>query len=94
MNDRDQDRELGMGRDITRRDFLNGIEHRRRRFAAGQANSSWLEAFGVPQSPFAPRKIPAITRPPKLACAAVTTARGKWRTTLRDGSGKPRPESY
>ena len=44
MSGKDRDRELGMGHEITRRDFLNGIS-----IAIGTslvaANSTWLEAF-------------------------------------------------
>lgn len=61
MSGKVHDRELGMGREITRRDFLNGIS-----IAVGTslvtANSTWLDAFGIPQSPFAPengRLLPA-----------------------------------
>lgn len=46
-----------MHRKITRRDFLNGVS-----IALGTsllaANPLWVEAFGVPQSPFAPEKDP------------------------------------
>jgi spermidine dehydrogenase len=43
MSAKDRDRELGMGREITRRDFLNGVS-----IAVGAslaANSTWLHAF-------------------------------------------------
>ncbi len=50
MNEKDRERELGMGRKITRRDFMNGVS-----IAVASsivaANSPWLEAFGVPASP-------------------------------------------
>ena len=76
MNEKDRERELGMGCKITRRDFLNGVS-----IAVGSsivaANSPWLEAFGVPQSPSLRKKIRTITRPLRPACAAVTTDRGK-----------------
>ncbi len=68
-----------MGREITRRDFLNGVS-----IAVGSSliakNSTWLNAFGIPQSPSLRRKTPAIIRPPKPACAALTMVRGKLRT--------------
>jgi spermidine dehydrogenase len=50
-----KDQLLGMGREISRRDFLNGFS-----VAIGSSLAShrleWLEAFGSPQSPFAPEK--------------------------------------
>jgi spermidine dehydrogenase len=53
-----------MDRDITRRDFLNGFS-----LAVGSSLLShqirWLEAFGSPQSPFAPEKNPDYY-PPSL----------------------------
>ena len=90
MNDRDQDRELGMGRAITRRDFLNGIS-----IAVGTSlvavNPTWLEAFGVPQSPFAPEKDPGYYPPAKTGLRG--THDGSWEVAhdLRDG--KQWPES-
>jgi spermidine dehydrogenase len=48
-------RDLGMNRDITRRDFLNGFA-----VAVGGSvlnqRTAWLDAFGMPASPFAPEK--------------------------------------
>jgi spermidine dehydrogenase len=83
-----QDRELGMLRKITRRDFLNGVS-----IAVGTsllaANPPWVEAFGVPQSPFAPEKDPNYYPP------ALTGMRGShdgsWETAhaLRDGKEWP-----
>src|SRR5208337_3231800 len=90
MNDKDQDRELGMGRAITRRDFLNGIS-----IAVGTslfaASPTWLEAFGVPQSPFAPEKDPGYYPPAKTGLRG--THDGSWEVAhdLRDG--KQWPES-
>jgi hypothetical protein len=64
LSQENQDRELGMQQKITRRDFLNGVS-----FTVGAsllaANPMWLEAFGVPQSPFAPEKDPAYYPPTK-----------------------------
>jgi len=63
MSDNDRDRELGMGRNITRRDFLNGVS-----IAIGSslvADSKWVQAFGIPQSPFAPEKDPGYYPPAK-----------------------------
>ncbi len=90
MSDKDQDRELGMGRAITRRDFLNGIS-----IAVGTslfaASPTWLEAFGVPQSPFAPEKDPGYDPPAKTGLRG--THDGSWEVAhdLRDG--KQWPES-
>jgi spermidine dehydrogenase len=88
MGDQDQDRELGMGREITRRDFLNGIG-----IAVGTslvaANSTWLQAFGVPQSPFAPEKDPGYNPPAKTGMRGSHD--GSWEVAheLRDGQQWP-----
>jgi spermidine dehydrogenase len=53
-----------MDREITRRDFLNGFS-----LALGASiapDFKWLDAFGLPQSPFAPEKSPGYY-PPTLA---------------------------
>jgi len=87
MNGKDRDRELGMGHKITRRDFLNGIS-----IAVGTslvaANSTWLEAFGVPQSPFAPEKDPGYYPPAKTGLRGSHD--GSWEVAhdLRDGKDK------
>ena len=96
MKGKDRDRELGMGRKITRRDFLNGIS-----IAVGTsllaANSTWLEAFGVPQSPFAlpsaPEKDPAYYPPAKTGLRGSHD--GSWEVAhdLRDGRDKAWAES-
>jgi spermidine dehydrogenase len=88
MNNKRQDRTLGMGREITRRDFLNGVS-----IAVGaslmSANSTWLEAFGVPQSPFAPEKDPSYYPPAKTGLRGSHD--GSWEVAhdLRDGKGWP-----
>ena len=68
--DEKNDRTLGMHREITRRDFLNGVS-----IAVGTSllavNPLWVEAFGVPQSPFAPEKDPNYYPP------ALTGMRGR-----------------
>jgi spermidine dehydrogenase len=89
MNDKDRDRELGMNREISRRDFLNGVS-----IAVGTsligakvgANSTWLEAFGLPQSPFAPEKDPNYYPPAKTGLRGSHD--GSWEVAhaLRDGS--------
>jgi spermidine dehydrogenase len=86
MSDNGRDRELGMGREITRRDFLNGVS-----FAVGTsliaANSTWLHAFGIPQSPFAPEKDPSYYPPAKTGLRGSHD--GSWEVAhqLRDGNG-------
>ncbi len=97
MSQEKQDRELGMHRKITRRDFLNGVS-----FAVGasllSANPLWLEAFGVPQSPFAPEKDPNYYPPAKTGMRGSHD--GSWEVAhaLRDGAEWPDPiadnESY
>jgi spermidine dehydrogenase len=92
-----QDRELGMQQKITRRDFLNGVS-----FTVGAsllaANPMWLEAFGVPQSPFAPEKDPAYYPPAKTGMRGSHD--GSWEVAhaMRDGAEWPDPvpesESY
>src|ERR1700691_3218680 len=87
MNSKDRDRELGMWRDITRRDFLNGVS-----VAVGSsllgANSTWLEAFGGTQSPFAPEKDPGYNPPAKTGLRGSHD--GSWEVAheLRDGNDK------
>jgi spermidine dehydrogenase len=92
-----QDRELGMQQKITRRDFLNGVS-----FTVGAsllaANPLWLEAFGVPQSPFAPEKDPTYYPPAKSGMRGSHD--GSWEVAhaMRDGAEWPDPvadnESY
>src|SRR5271163_3542036 len=90
MSDRDHDRELGMGREITRRDFLNGVS-----IAVGTsliaANSTWLHAFGIPQSPFDPEKDPSYYPPAKTGMRGAHD--GSWEVAheLRDGKRWPEP---
>src|SRR5271166_3186736 len=90
MNDKNHDRELGMEREITRRDFLNGIS-----IALGTslvANSTWVQAFGIPQpalaSAFAPEKEPGYYPPFKTGMRGSHD--GSWEVAheLRDGNGK------
>jgi len=83
MGDKNRDRELGMGREITRRDFLNGIS-----IAVGTslvANSPWLHAFGIPESPFAPEKDASYYPPAKTGMRGSHD--GSWEVAhdLRDG---------
>jgi spermidine dehydrogenase len=90
MSEKDHDRELGMGREITRRDFLNGVS-----IAVGTSlvatNPTWLEAFGVPQSPFAPERDPGYYPPAKTGMRGAHD--GSWEVahSLRDGKQWPDP---
>ncbi|MGA7575233.1 MAG: FAD/NAD(P)-binding protein [Terriglobales bacterium] len=90
MSENKQDRELGMGRKITRRDFLNGVS-----IAVGTslvADARWLRAFDVKQSPlgveFAPEKDPAYYPPGKNGMRGSHD--GSWEVAheLRDRKGK------
>jgi spermidine dehydrogenase len=69
MNEGSSDRELGMNRSISRRDFLNGFA-----LALGGSlvspHSEWLRAFGMPNSPYDPEKNPGYYPP------ALTGLRG------------------
>lgn len=73
-----------MDRSITRRDFLNGFS-----VAVGSslipANAKWLEAFGLPQSPYAPEKDPNYYPPTKTGLRGDHD--GSWETAhaMRDG---------
>lgn len=90
MSDKDKGRELGMGREITRRDFLNGIS-----IAVGSSliapNSPWLEAFGMPQSPFAPEKDSNYYPPAKTGMRGSHD--GSWEVAHDMRDGKPLPAS-
>jgi spermidine dehydrogenase len=97
MSQEKQDRKLGMQQEITRRDFLNGVS-----IAVGTSllatNPLWLEAFGIPQSPFAPEKDPNYYPPAKTGMRGSHD--GSWEVAhaLRDGTEWPDPiadhESY
>ena len=72
---------------ITRRDFLNGVS-----IAVGAslvAGSPWLEAFGIPDSPFAPEKDPGYYPPAKTGMRGSHD--GSWEVAhgLRDGQQWP-----
>ena len=97
MSQENKDRQLGMHRKISRRDFLNGVS-----VTVGGSllatNPLWLEAFGVPQSPFAPEKDPSYYPPAKTGMRGSHD--GSWEVahSLRDGEQWPNPvdddESY
>jgi len=65
-----RDRKIGMGSNITRRDFLNGFG-----IAVADpypSDTKWFERFGLPQSPLSPDKSSAYY-PPSLAGMRGTT---------------------
>jgi spermidine dehydrogenase len=81
------DRELGMTRSITRRDFLNGVS-----IAVGAslvAGSPWLEAFGIPDSPFAPEKDPGYYPPAKTGMRGSHDGSFEVAHELRNGKNWP-----
>ncbi len=92
-----RDRELGMDRSITRRDFLNGFG-----IAVGGSllfpNHEWLDSFGLPQSPFAPEKSPDYYPPALTGMRGSTNAAMQAGHALRDGeewgNATPDSESY
>jgi spermidine dehydrogenase len=90
MSREKQDRELGMKQKITRRDFLNGVS-----FAVGASllatNPLWLEAFGVPESPFTPEKDPSYYPPAKTGMRGSHD--GSWEVAHAVRDGKEWPES-
>src|SRR5580704_17154891 len=80
-------RGLGMDRTITRRDFLNGVS-----IAVGvsmAAGSPWLEAFGIPDSPFAPEKDPGYYPPAKTGMRGSHDGSFEVAHDLRDGKEWP-----
>jgi spermidine dehydrogenase len=82
-----KDRELGMGRSITRRDFVNGVG-----IAVGASlvpATPWLEAFGVPEPAFDPEKDPHYYPPAKTGMRGSHD--GSWEVahSLRDGKQWP-----
>ena len=81
------DRELGMARTITRRDFLNGVS-----IAVGAslvAGNPWLDAFGIPDSPFAPEKDPSYYPPAKTGMRGSHDGSFEVAHELRDGKQWP-----
>ena len=88
MAESENDRDLGMGRSITRRDFLNGVG-----IAVGASlvprNLAWLEAFGVQEPEFAPEKDPNYYPPAKTGMRGSHD--GSWEVAhaLRDGTEWP-----
>jgi spermidine dehydrogenase len=88
MSEEKRDRELGIGRSITRRDFLNGVS-----IIVGASlvpgNSAWLDAFGVPEPAFDPEKNPGYYPPAKTGLRGSHD--GSWEVAhaLRDGQEWP-----
>jgi spermidine dehydrogenase len=83
------DRQLGMGRAISRRDFLNGVS-----IAVGAslvAGSPWVDAFGIPDSPFAPEKDPNYYPPAKTGMRGSHD--GSWEVAHAMRDGKEWPEA-
>jgi spermidine dehydrogenase len=78
-------RKLGMGRRISRRDFLNGFS-----VAVGggllAAQTNWLEAFGTPQSHLSPQKKASYYPPTLTGMRGSTDAVMQVGHALRDGS--------
>src|SRR5690349_21612360 len=70
-------------RSVTRRDFLNGVS-----IAVGAslvADSPWVEAFGIPDSPFAPEKEPSYYPPAKTGMRGSHDGSFEVAHELRDG---------
>jgi spermidine dehydrogenase len=91
------DRELGMDRRITRRDFLNGVS-----VAIGAAafspNPLWLETLGITRSPIAPEKSADYYPPTLTGMRGTTDAAMEAGHALRDGktwmNATPDPDRY
>src|SRR3981081_3119645 len=91
MTDRVKDKELGMGREISRRDFLNGVAiGRGGTLVAGEIGSETLLAAGALDE-FAPEKSPDYYPPAKLGLRGNHDGTFAFAHRLRDGEG---PESF
>jgi spermidine dehydrogenase len=82
-----RDRALGMNRHIPRRDFLNGCAVTLG--ASLIAGSPWVDAFGIPDTPFAPEKDPSYYPPAKTGMRGSHD--GSWEVAhaMRDGQAWP-----
>ncbi|MGH9712375.1 MAG: NAD(P)-binding protein [Candidatus Acidiferrales bacterium] len=97
MKDGKVDRRLGMDWEISRRDFLDGFS-----VAIGSSLVShqlkWLEAFGLPQSAFAPEKAPDYYPPSFTGMRGSHAGSFEVAHQLRDGkqwtSATPANETY
>ena len=97
MDEKKRDCDLGMDRQITRRDFLNGFS-----VAIGGSlllpHQAWYETLGLPQSPIAPQSDHSYY-PPSLT-GMRGDHDGSWETAhaMRDGEewnqAAPDKESY
>ncbi len=97
MGNKKRDRELGMERCITRRDFLNGFS-----LVAGTAmlspGSIWTDTFGLPGAPFDLEKDPAYYPPSRTGLRGSHD--GSWEVAhaMRDGKkwseATPDAETY
>jgi spermidine dehydrogenase len=89
-----RDQKIGMGSNITRRDFLNGFG-----VAAGGSllhpDTKWFERFGLPQSPLSPEKSSASYPPTLTGMRGTTDAVMEVGHALRDGNtwSTPTPDS-
>ena len=91
------DRELGMGRRITRRDFLNGVS-----VAIGAAafpsKLLWLDTLGITQSPVTPQTSADYYPPILTGMRGTTDAAMEAGHALRDGktwaNAAPDPDRY
>jgi len=97
VSDEKRDRKIGMGKNIARRDFLNGLG-----VAVGASliipDTHWFERFGLPQSPLSPDKSSASYPPALSGMRGTTDEVMEVGHALRDGNtwNTPTPdaESY
>jgi spermidine dehydrogenase len=89
-----RDQKIGMGSNITRRDFLNGFG-----IAVGGSlilpDRKWFERFGLPQSPLSPEKSSAYYPPTLTGMRGTTDAVMEVGHALRDANtwNNPTPDS-
>src|SRR5216684_7591670 len=91
MDQDNKDRELGMLRDITRRDFLNGVA-----LAAGGVLAGDPLLAALMAEEFAPEKTPGYYPPALMGMRGNHDGTFTYAHSLRDGdfwegSGKPQP---
>jgi spermidine dehydrogenase len=91
MTKRAKDKELGMGREITRRDFLNGVAIGvGGTLVAGKMTAETLLAAGALDQ-FAPEKVPDYYPPAKMGLRGNHDGSFTFAHRLRDGEG---PDSF
>jgi spermidine dehydrogenase len=88
MSKKTRERELGMGSNITRRDFMNGVGITVGASLMG-ANPFLLETFGVPDTAFAPEKDPNYYPPSKTGLRGSHAGSFEVAHSLRDGKQWP-----